>query len=114
MFEAAGRGDVNLIARGVFGSGLFNETRSRDGAEHHDPNDAKRDLVDGIRLLAEQAGVMPHQVAIWWVLAQPEVTTMLIGINSVEHLQSTVSYVTAPSPPEGLLASVDQLIKSAA
>ena len=90
MFSTAQHAGVNLVARGVFGSGLFNEKRSRDDSEDHDPNEAKRDLVDGIRLLADGAGVTPHQVAVWWVLAQPAVTTMLIGINSVEHLQSTV------------------------
>jgi aryl-alcohol dehydrogenase-like predicted oxidoreductase len=112
MFSAAHQADVDLIARGVFGSGLFNEVRTRDSAAQHDPNDAKRDLVDGIRLLAHEAGVKPHQVAVWWVLAQRAITTMLIGINSVDHLQSTVAYVMSASPPEGLLTRVEQLVET--
>ena len=111
MFSAAQRADVNLIARGVFGSGLFNQAHSRPGSEHHDPNNAKRDLVDAIRLLADEAGVLPHQVAVWWVLAQPAITTMLIGVNSLDHLRSAVSYATTPPPPDGLLTSVDELIE---
>lgn len=111
MLAAAEQADVKLIVRGVFGSGLFNEVRSHPSSDTHDPNDAKRELVDGVRSLADEAGVTAHQVAVWWVLAKPAITRMLVGINSVDHLQSTVQYATSPAPPDGLLTSVDELIE---
>ena len=99
---------MQLIGRGVFGSGLFNANASRDGT---DPNDAKLRLVQALRLLAESVGTTPHQLAVWWVLAQPSVATMLVGINSIEHLRSTMKYVTTTSPPSGIIDRIDELIQ---
>ena len=108
VFPAAERAGVQLIVRGVFGSGLFNANPSPDGAN---PNDAKLQLVQSLRLLANSAGTTPHQLAVWWVLAQQAVTTMLIGINSIDHLRSMVRYVTTPPSHADLIDRVDELIR---
>jgi aryl-alcohol dehydrogenase-like predicted oxidoreductase len=108
VFPAADRAGVQLIGRGVFGSGLFNASPSGDGT---DPNDAKLRLVQSLRMLAESVGTTPHQLAVWWVLAQPSVATMLVGINSIDHLRSTMKYVMTPLSPSGIIDRVDELIQ---
>jgi aryl-alcohol dehydrogenase-like predicted oxidoreductase len=108
VFPAADRAGVQVIGRGVFGSGLFNANPSRDGT---DPNDAKLRLVQSLRLLADSAGTTPHQLAVWWVLAQPSVATMLVGINSIDHLRSTMKYVMTPLSTSGLIDRIDELIQ---
>jgi aryl-alcohol dehydrogenase-like predicted oxidoreductase len=107
VFPAADKARVHVIGRGVFGSGLFNATPLRDGT---DPNDAKLSLVQSLRLLADSVGTTPHQLAVWWVLAQSSVATMLVGINSIEHLRSTMKYVTTPLSAFGLIDRIDELI----
>ena len=108
VFPAADRAGVHVIGRGVFGSGLLNANPSPDGT---DPNDAKLRLVQSLRVLADSAGTTPHQLAVWWVLAQPSVATMLVGINSIDHLRSTMKYVMTPLSPSGLIDRVDELIQ---
>jgi aryl-alcohol dehydrogenase-like predicted oxidoreductase len=108
VFPAAERAGVKLIVRGVFGSGLFNSNRLPDGT---DPNDAKLHMVQSLRMLADSVGTTPHQLAIWWVLAQRAVTTMLVGINSIDHLRSTVRYVTTTPSHAELIDRVDELIR---
>jgi aryl-alcohol dehydrogenase-like predicted oxidoreductase len=107
LFPAAAHARVKLIVRGVFGSGLFNASPSTGGT---DPNDAKLRLVQSLRGLAESVGTTPHQLAVWWALAQPSVTTMLVGINSTDHLRSTMRYVTTPLAEPGLIDRIDELI----
>ena len=99
---------MKVLARGVLGSGLFNATPSADG---NDPNDAKLRLVLSLRSLAESVNVTPHQLAVWWALAQPSVSTMLVGINSIDHLRSTVRYATTALPDTGLVDRIEQLIE---
>ena len=62
-------------------------------------------------MLAESVGTTPHQLAVWWVLAQPSVATMLVGINSIDHLRSTMKYVMTPLSPSGIIDRVDELIQ---
>ncbi len=107
VFPDAERARVKLIARGIFGSGLFNANPSPGGT---DPNDAKLHLVQSLRSLADSVGATPHQLAVWWALAQPSVTTMLVGINSIDHLRSTVRYATTALPQPGLIDRIDELI----
>jgi aryl-alcohol dehydrogenase-like predicted oxidoreductase len=108
VFPAADRAGVQLIGRGIFGSGLFNANASRDGT---DPNDSKLRLVQALRLLAKSVDTTPHQLAVWWVLAHPSVATMLVGINSIDHLRSTMKYVTTTLPSPDLIGRIDELIQ---
>ncbi|MGZ4671616.1 MAG: aldo/keto reductase [Ilumatobacteraceae bacterium] len=107
-FPAAEQAGVHLIVRGIFGGGLFNANPSPDGT---DPNDAKLHVVQSLRLLADSAGTTPHQLAVWWVLAQKAVTRMLVGVNSMDHLRSTVRYVTTIPSHTDLIDRVEELIR---
>jgi aryl-alcohol dehydrogenase-like predicted oxidoreductase len=108
VFPAADRAGVQVIGRGVFGGGLFNANPSPDGT---DPNHAKLQLVQSLRVLADSVGTTAHQLAVWWVLAQPSVATVLVGINSIDHLRSTLKYATTPLSPSGIIDRVDELIQ---
>jgi aryl-alcohol dehydrogenase-like predicted oxidoreductase len=108
VFPAAGRAGVQIVARGIFGSGLFNSDPPPDGKG---PYDSKLHVVQSLRLLANSLGTTPHQLAVWWVLAQHAVTTMLVGINSMDHLRSTVRYVTTTPSHADLIDRVDELIR---
>jgi len=109
VFPVAERCGVELILRGIFGSGLFNAESAGDGTG---PNDAKIRFVMQLRTLAESHGVTVHQLAVWWILAQPEARTVLVGINSLDHLMSTVRYFETPLADASLVAAIDDLIVS--
>ena len=93
MFPAADRAGVQVIGRGVFGSGLFNANPS---SRWHRPQRRQAPLGEVSSGLADSVGTTPHQLAVWWVSAQPSVATMLVGINSIDHLRSTMKYVMTP------------------
>lgn len=109
VFPAVDRAGARLICRGVFGSGLLD---AGPPADPSDPNHGKLEVVQAVRRLAGEAGVTTHQLAVWWVLAEPRVETMLVGINSSDHLTSTVRYVTTPCLDEDVLKRLDEVISA--
>lgn len=92
VFDAADRAGVRVICRGVFGGGLFGV--GAVGAD--DPNASKVDLVRKMTRLAAEFGVTAHQLALWWVLADRRIDTVLVGIGSGDHLHSTLDMVANP------------------
>ena len=44
-------------------------------------------VVDKVLALAERRGVAPAQVALAWLLAQPGVTSPIVGITKPDHLR---------------------------
>ena len=62
-----------------FGSSLY---RDEDAA-----------VVDKVLALAEKRDVAPAQVALAWLLAQPAVTSPIVGITRPEHLSDAVAAV---------------------
>jgi aryl-alcohol dehydrogenase (NADP+) len=55
--------------------------------------DEDQTVVDKVLALAERRGVAPAQVALAWLLAQPAVTSPIVGITSPEHLSDAVAAV---------------------
>jgi aryl-alcohol dehydrogenase (NADP+) len=55
--------------------------------------DEDRVVVDRVLALAERRGVSPAQVALAWLLAQPAVTSPIVGITRPEHLTDAVAAV---------------------
>jgi len=62
-----------------FGSSLY---RDEDAA-----------VVDKVLAVAERRGVAPAQVALAWLLAQPAVTSPIVGVTQPEHLADAVAAV---------------------
>jgi aryl-alcohol dehydrogenase (NADP+) len=55
--------------------------------------DEDRVVVEKVLALAERRGVTPAQVALAWLLAQPAVTSPIVGITQPEHLTDAVAAV---------------------
>jgi aryl-alcohol dehydrogenase-like predicted oxidoreductase len=108
VFPAAQTAGVQLIVRGVLASGLLNADASAVGTYF---DQRKFNLLQSLRSLADSAGVTAEQLAIWWVLAQPAAQTVLVGINSVRHLRSTIRYVTTCVAEAALIGRVDELVE---
>jgi aryl-alcohol dehydrogenase-like predicted oxidoreductase len=107
IFPAAKKSGIELIVRGIFGSGLFGAVPSAAGDK---PNDAKLRFVQQLRSSAETLNVDVHQLAVWWVLAHAEVDVALIGINSVEHLVAAAGYVRKRCPDRSIVEDIDRAI----
>src|SRR3954471_14694726 len=55
--------------------------------------DEDKTVVDRVLAVAERRGVSPAQVALAWLLAQPAVTSPIVGITRPEHLTDAVAAV---------------------
>lgn len=65
------------------------------------------DIVDMLRVIAEPRGVTPAAVALAWLLARPEVTSVLVGVTSPAQLEQNLSAITVDLTAEEL-ARLDQ------
>jgi aryl-alcohol dehydrogenase-like predicted oxidoreductase len=55
--------------------------------------DGDRSVVDTVLAVAERRGVSPARVALAWLLAQPAVTSPIVGVTRSEHLDDAVAAV---------------------
>jgi 1-deoxyxylulose-5-phosphate synthase len=55
--------------------------------------DEDRVVVEKVQSVAEARGISPAQVALAWLLAQPGVTSPIVGITRPEHLDDAVAAV---------------------
>lgn len=66
------------------------------------------DTVDALRPLAAEAGTPLAQLAVAWCLAQPAVTSPIVGASRPEQLADSIAALSAPLDA-GLLARLDEL-----
>jgi 1-deoxyxylulose-5-phosphate synthase len=57
-------------------------------------------VVDELRPIADQAGVSMATMAVQWVLANPVITSPIIGASRPEQLHDSVAAVAAPLDPD--------------
>ena len=50
-------------------------------------------VVDKVLAVAERRGVSPARVALAWLLAQPAVTSPIVGVTRSEHLDDAIAAV---------------------
>ena len=62
--------------------------------------DEDRTVVDKVAVVAEQRGVSRAQVALAWVLANPVVTSPIVGVTKPQHLADAVAAVDLELSPE--------------
>ena len=55
--------------------------------------DEDETVVDKVIALAERRGVAPAQVGLAWLLAQPAVTSPIVGVTSPQHLSDAIAAV---------------------
>ena len=60
------------------------------------------DAVDALALVANQKGATVAQVALTWLLAQPGVTSIIIGANKMEQLEDNLKASALQLSPEEL------------
>lgn len=53
--------------------------------------DEDADVVANVLAVAERRGVAPVKVALAWLLAQPGVTSPIVGITKADHLTDAVA-----------------------
>jgi aryl-alcohol dehydrogenase (NADP+) len=66
------------------------------------------DAVDAIKAAADEAGLSMPTMAVAWVLAQPGITSPLVGASRPEQLDATLKAVETTLAAE-LLAKLDEL-----
>ncbi|MGI9623365.1 MAG: aldo/keto reductase [Acidimicrobiales bacterium] len=71
-------------------------------------HDQMHDAVDAIKPLAEQAGISMAQLAVAWVLANPAVTSPIVGATRPEQLDDAVAAVDQEIDPD-LKQKLDEL-----
>jgi aryl-alcohol dehydrogenase-like predicted oxidoreductase len=84
-----------LSGRWRKGSGAPGSTRADRLPDRYDlsrpGNQAKLDAVEQLALLAEEAGITLIQLALAFVANHPAVTAPIIGLRTMEHLESQVA-----------------------
>jgi aryl-alcohol dehydrogenase-like predicted oxidoreductase len=90
-------------------SGKFNrETPGPAGARRTDfdfpPVDRERAwrIIDAMRPIAEGRGVSVAQVAIGWLLGQARVTSVIVGVKTVEQLEDNIAATRLTLSPDEL------------
>lgn len=124
LFKLCAADDVAVIPYNPLAGGLLTGKHQRSG-----PQDGSRftlaggqgdryserywqddllDVVDAIRPLADEAGMSMAQLAIAWVLANPVVTSPIVGATRPEQLDDAVRAVEHPLDAD-LKARLDEI-----
>ena len=67
-------------------------------------NDDNREIVDAVEAVAKARGVPMAQVAMAWVLAQPAVTSPIVGVSKMGHLEDAIAAVD-------LVLTTDEIVR---
>lgn len=88
------------LARGMLAGTrirLGDESTARSATDQLDQiwydDPADWDVVEAVRTVAEDRGVKPAQIAIAWLLANPTVSSPIIGATKLEHLDDAAAAV---------------------
>jgi aryl-alcohol dehydrogenase-like predicted oxidoreductase len=62
------------------------------GVEAYDPRNTDRtwEIVDAVREIADDHGVTPAQVALRWLAARPQVTSVILGVRTLDQLRDNL------------------------
>ena len=71
-------------------------------------SDQKHDVVDALKPLASEAGITLAHLAVGWVLANPVITSPIIGATKPSQLDDAINAVNFPLEDD-LLKTVDDL-----
>jgi aryl-alcohol dehydrogenase-like predicted oxidoreductase len=66
------------------------------------PSDLK--VIEAVRRVAKELGVLPSEVALAWLLQRPGVTAPIIGATKIEHLESAVRALEVKLSPDQIKA----------
>lgn len=71
-------------------------------------HDQQFDVVEGLSKLADEAGVSPTTLAVAWVLANPAVTSAIVGASRPDHLDDSLAAAGFPMDP-ALKSRLDEM-----
>jgi aryl-alcohol dehydrogenase-like predicted oxidoreductase len=91
---------IPVVVRGVFASG-FLVRRRRDDLSQLRPGQPAR--LAALYDFASSVGVSPLQLAMWFVVARPGISAVLIGTSSPAHLSEAARYFETPPMEDVLL-----------
>jgi D-threo-aldose 1-dehydrogenase len=114
LIEDSARAGIAVVAGGIYNSGILSRWPPVAPTYAYQP--AKPAIVErAARISAACArhGTTLPEAALQFVMANPSITTVLLGPRSVDELEQNLAAATAPLPPqfletlerEGLLAS---------
>jgi aryl-alcohol dehydrogenase-like predicted oxidoreductase len=69
------------------------------------PSDLK--VIESVRRVAGELGVLPSEVALAWLLSKPAVTAPIVGATKIEHLESAVRALDVKLSEEQIRAVED-------
>ena len=107
VFPLAGKG-VEIWARGVLGSGLLTAAAFDGPAMRADP---KWPRISALLGLSRREGLAIDELAVGFVRARPEVSTLLLGMTTREHLRRNVDLMESPPLDAGLVAEIWTLMR---
>ncbi len=91
---------IGLIPYSPIGGGLLAGSRRTGTVRSHSPmardrfnRKADEAVIDAVAAVATQRGVAAAQVAIAWLLAQPGVSSPIVGATKAAHLEDSVKAV---------------------
>ncbi len=85
------------LARG-FLTGKYKRNQQPDSARYHHEGYLKHQffreedfsVVERVEEVAIQKGVKPAQIALAWLFNKPHITTTIIGVSQVKHIEEAV------------------------
>jgi L-glyceraldehyde 3-phosphate reductase len=122
LTQVLGQEGIGCIAFSPLAQGLLSAkylngipADSRAGKPHGflRPEQVTEEKLQKVRLLntlAERRGQTLAQMALVWVLRLPEVTSALIGVNSVRQLEENWAALNSPSFSETELKEIDAIL----
>ena len=106
----ARRHGIEVWVRGVLGGGMLSLAERDPGAIAGHP---KRLQIEAIGRLAAESGLDRYQLAIGFVQAHArDLSTVLVGSTSVEHLRRNAEALAAPPLPPDVLQALSELTPS--
>ena len=111
-YLAATQGDAALVVCCTVaerGKPPAPESRLGGKAERFARYDLERNwkILDAVRAVARETGKSPSAVSIAWLLARPQVTSVIFGARTVEQLDTNLAGAELELAP-GQLAALDQ------
>jgi aryl-alcohol dehydrogenase (NADP+) len=77
------------------------------GKTLYDPSSSDREIVERVARIASARGVSRAQVALAWLLSKPVVTSPIVGVTKMQHLDDAIAAVDLELTPEEI-ASLEE------
>ena len=101
----SGRYTVDPVGRRIIGSGRLTDTFTTGDVDPFSP--AVSRVLRCLATLSDRLGHPPASIALAWLLRKPEVTSVLMGVSTVEQLKANLSALDVPLDADAI-ADIDR------